>query len=325
MMRSTGPVTGDGSNLAKERQDALVGAVEAGGTKFVCAVGTGPEDLDRAEFPTTRDPDLVLSKAADWLEKQQLTHGKLEAIGIASFGPIDLNSTSESYGRITSTPKPGWQDTDILGRMARAFPALPIGFDTDVNAAALGEYHWGNGTGFEDFVYITIGTGIGAGGLARGRRLHGLVHPEMGHMMLPRLQGDDFGGNCPYHGACWEGLCSGPAIRKRTGMPADRLPHDHDTWPLTAAYIAYAVANITYVLSPERIIIGGGLRKAGLLGQDRFLGMIRTKVAAIVNGYIASPMLGESIDSYILPPGLGDNAGICGAVALAQESITESQ
>ncbi|NQT25293.1 ROK family protein [candidate division KSB1 bacterium] len=300
----------------------MVGAIEAGGTKFVCAVGTNPQDLNRIEFPTGDRPAHVLSEVTNWLGEQQRRRGRLQAIGIGSFGPVDLNSNSPSYGFITSTPKPGWRNTDIAGFVHQKFPDLPIGFDTDVNAAALGEYYWGNGIGLEDFVYITIGTGIGAGGLVGGHLLHGLVHPEMGHMLLPRVPGDTFEGVCPFHdGACWEGLCSGPALMNRSGILASNLPSEHEAWKFETQYIAYAVANIVCILSPRRVILGGSVRKAGLLGSDRFFQMIREKVQIVLNGYIVSPALSEDISGFIVPPLLGDDAGICGAIALAQEAI----
>lgn len=308
----------------KERHNRLlVGAIEAGGTKFVCAVGTGPQDLTRTEFATGDNPAQVLSTVTAWLGEQQHCRGKLEAIGIASFGPLDLHEGSPTYGYITSTPKPGWKNTDIVGAVSRAFPDLPIGFDTDVNAAALGEHCWGSGVGLTDLVYVTIGTGIGAGAIVGGRLLHGLVHSEMGHMLLPCVSGDAFPGVCPYHGACWEGLCSGPALFKRTGMPAEHLPAEHEAWVLETQYIAYALANVVCVLSPQRIILGGSVRKAGRLGEERFFGMIRRKVQAALNGYIVSPALTEAIDQYIVPPLLGDDAGVCGAMALARRAVRE--
>lgn len=310
--------------MTEERHNLLVGAIEAGGTKFVCAVGAGPHDLVRATFPTGNDPEQVLSAVTCWLTDQQRQRGTLRAIGVASFGPLDLSSDSPTYGHITSTPKPGWRNTDIVGPLRRAFPGIPVGFDTDVNGAALGEYRWGNGVGLTDFVYITIGTGIGAGAMVGGQLLHGLVHPEMGHMLLPRVPEDTFAGVCPYHGACWEGLCSGPALLKRTGMPAEQLPPDHEAWELETQYIAYALANLVCALSPQRIILGGSVRKAGQLGQERFFQMIRGKVQAALNGYIVSPALAEGIDRFIVPPLLGDDAGICGAVALAQDVALES-
>lgn len=304
-----------------KRNDELVGAIEAGGTKFVCAIGTCPQDLNRTEFPTGDRPAQILSEVTHWLWEQQRNRGKLQAIGIGSFGPIDLNNDSPTYGYITSTPKPGWRSTNVVGAVRRKFPDIPIGFDTDVNAAALGENYWGNGIGLEDLIYITIGTGIGGGGMIGGQLLHGLVHPEMGHMMLPRLPGDTFEGVCPYHSACWEGLCSGPALMKRSGMPVEDLPPEHESWPIAMHYIAYAVANIVCVLSPQRVIIGGSVMKAGRLGPDRFFQMIREKVQIALKGYIVSSALNEEIGSFIVPPLLGDDAGVCGAIALAKEAV----
>jgi fructokinase len=307
--------------MNKIPSDPLVGAIEAGGTKIVCAVGSGPDDLDRYEFPTGDNPTQVMSAATDWLMQQQSKRGLLHAIGIGSFGPLDLDERSPSYGHITSTPKPGWRDTDILGAVRGAFPGVPVGFDTDVNAAALGEHRWGGGVGLTDFVYITIGTGIGAGGMVGGQLIHGLVHPEMGHMFIPRVEGDAFVGVCPFHGSCWEGLCSGPALEKRAAMPAEQIPPDHESWIFETEYIAFALVNIICVLSPQRIILGGGVRKAGKLGSDHFFHMIREKVKVALNGYIVSPALNEEIDRYIVPPSLGDDAGICGSVALAHQAL----
>lgn len=307
--------------MSKNKNDVLVGAIEAGGTKFVCAVGTSPLDLERIEFQTGDKPELVLSQVTGWLHAQQRRRGTLQAIGIGSFGPIDLHRESPTYGLITSTPKPGWGRTDILGAIKKSFPEIPVAFDTDVNAAALGEFYWGNGAGLRDFVYITIGTGIGAGGMVGGELLHGLVHPEMGHMRLPRLPGDTFAGVCPFHGDCWEGLCSGPALLDRTGMPADRLPPDHDVWAVETQYIALALANIVCVLSPQRIIIGGSVRKAGRLGEERFFSLVREKMLRVLNNYVVAPALQEGIDSFIVPPFLGNEAGVCGAMALARQEI----
>jgi fructokinase len=298
--------------------DVFVGAIEAGGTKFVCAVGTGQEKdlLARIELPTSEDRSQVLARAAAWFEEQQKKFRKLDALGIASFGPIDLNEASPTYGFITSTPKRGWRDTNIVGAFREVFPDVPIGFDTDVNGAALGEFSWGHARGIDDFVYITIGTGIGAGGLSGGRLLHGLVHPEMGHMRLARQPGDAFAGVCLYHGACWEGLCSGPAMLQRTGIPAERLPSDHPAWRLETGYIGQAIANIVCVLSPRRIIVGGSVRKGGFLGEDRFFEWVRQDVLDSLNGYIVSPTLARDMNDYIVAPRLGDDAGVCGAIAL---------
>jgi fructokinase len=302
-----------------ERRDVLAGGVEGGGTKFVCAVGTGPHDLERAEFRTGDEPARVLSEAVGWLKARERERGPLAAVGVGSFGPVDLRAGSETYGRVTSTPKPGWRGADVAGAFRRAFPLAAVGFETDVNAAALGEFYWGRGRGLSDFVYITMGTGIGAGIVSGGRLVHGLVHPEVGHMLLPRLPGDEFAGACPYHGACWEGLCSGPAVLRRTGSPAESLPADHAAWAALTDYTARALANLVFVLSPGRIIVGGSVRKAGRLGQEEFFRLVRLKTREALAGYISSPALGEGgIEDYVVPPGLGDDAGVCGAIALAQ-------
>ncbi|HIJ89704.1 MAG: ROK family protein [Desulfobulbaceae bacterium] len=307
--------------MNKKRKDALVGGIEAGGTKFVCAVGTCPQDLHRTEFSSGDNPEQVLAEVTNWLVEQQRERGTLQAIGIGSFGPVDLHKDSPTYGYITSTPKSGWRNTDIHGAVKKIFADIPVAFDTDVNAAALGEYYWGNGAGLQDFVYVTIGTGIGAGGMVGGRLLHGLVHPEMGHMLLPRIPGDRFAGVCPFHGACWEGLCSGPALSARSGIPAELLPPEHESWAMETHYIASAIANIVCVLSPRRVIIGGSVRKAGRLGSERFFQMIREKVQLALHEYIVSPALKEEVGSFIVPPLLGDDAGICGAMALAQQEL----
>lgn len=302
----------------------VVGAIEAGGTKFICAIGSGSDGdvLERTQFATGDRPSELMEKVVAWFTQQQSNHGKLQAFGVASFGPVDLNQNSPTYGFITTTPKQGWQNTDLLGPLRQAFPGLTIGFDTDVNGAALGEATWGAAQGLEDFIYITIGTGIGGGGMARGRLLHGLMHPEMGHIGLPTLGYDDFAGACPFHGRCWEGLCSGPAIAKRTGMTAENLAPNHPAWSLTIRYMAHALANLTYVLSPQRIILGGSVRKAGQLGEQAFFERLRADLREILSNYIAAPELSlQGIESYIVAPQLGDDAGIRGAIALAHAAL----
>lgn len=296
----------------------MIGAVEAGGTKIICAVGSGPGERVRARatFATTDDPARVLTQIAAWFESEQRNCGPIAAFGVASFGPIDLDKQSPTYGYITSTPKPGWRDTNIVGRLQGVFPGVPVGFDTDVNGAALGEFFWGRARDIDDFVYITIGTGVGAGAMIGGHLAHGLVHPEMGHIRLPRLPGDTFAGVCRYHGACWEGLCSGPAMLARTGIPAERLPEDHAAWGIEAAYVGLAISNLVCVLSPRKVILGGSVRKGGLLGEDRFFLEVRRAVTTSLNGYVVSPNLDEGIGEYVVAPGLGDDAGICGAIAL---------
>lgn len=307
----------------KISDSSIVGAIEAGGTKFVCAVGSGPGEgiLARTKFQTGDDPPRLMREVAEWFLARQEEHGALAALGVASFGPVDLDEKSPTYGCITTTPKPGWQHADILGPLRQAFPGLPAAFDTDVNGAALGEARWGAAAGLEDFLYVTAGTGIGGGGMARGNLLHGLVHPEMGHMVLPRLEGDRFEGACPFHGRCWEGLCSGTAIAERAGMPAEELPPDHPAWEPLTHYMACAFMNLTCVLSPRRIILGGSVRKAGRLGEVAFFERLRVRFREILAGYIASPALDErGIADYIVPPLLGDDAGVCGAIALARSA-----
>ncbi len=287
----------------------LYGGIEAGGTKFICAIGTGPDDL-RAEtqFPTTT-PEETFQRAAAFFREQPEAPA---AIGIGSFGPVDLNTDSDTYGYITSTPKPGWGHADFVGAIRRAL-SIPIAFDTDVNAAALGEQRWGAAQELNTFLYLTIGTGIGGGGVVGGKPMHGLVHPEMGHLFIPRLPDDPFEGNCPYHGDCLEGMTSGPALAARWGVPATQLEPDHPAWEFEAYYLAMALANYIFTLSPERIIMGGGVMQ-----QPQLFPLIRRNVKSMLNGYVQSPAILERIDEYIVPPALGGKAGVLGALALAQ-------
>ena len=298
----------------------LCGAVEAGGTKFVCLIGTGAADMrEQARF-STLSPEVTLRETLDSFRNAAARHGPLDAIGIASFGPIDLRLDSPTYGYITSTPKPGWANVDIAGTIRDAL-AVPVGFDTDVNAAALAEWRWGSAQGLDTFIYLTIGTGIGGGGLVNGRLLHGLVHPEMGHVRIPHdLDEDPFAGVCPFHGDCLEGLASGPAMNARWLQPAEQLPDDHPGWALEARYLALALVNFICALSPERIVIGGGVMSKTLLYP-----LIRSQVLALVNNYVRAPQILEGMDNYIVPPWLGGHAGVLGALALAQQLVEESQ
>ena len=291
----------------------LYGGVEAGGTKFVCAVGGGPGQLEaQARFPTTT-PAETLAAAIDFFRAEQARLGPIAAIGVGSFGPVDPQPGSPSYGHITSTPKPGWKDADVVGPLASAFQ-VPVGFDTDVNAAALSEWRWGAGQGLRTLIYLTVGTGIGGGVIVDGRPLHGLIHPEMGHLLLPHDRtADPYPGHCPYHGDCFEGLANGPALALRWGQPAQNLPADHPAWPLEAHYIALGLANLIYTLSPQRIVLGGGV-----MAQAQLFPLIRAEVPRLLNGYVQSPAIIEHADEYIVPPALGDRAGVLGAIALAQ-------
>ncbi len=290
----------------------LYGGIEAGGTKFLCMVGSGPNDI-RAElrFPTT-SPGETIGKAISFFKEHTATT-PLKAIGVGSFGPLDLDPSSPTYGYITSTPKPGWHQTNIVGRLQEALQ-LPVAFDTDVNAAALGEFKWGNAGAYEPFLYYTIGTGIGGGGFVNGSPMHGLIHPEMGHTVLPHDRAvDPFPGTCPYHGDCFEGLAAGGAMRQRWGKPAEELPDDHPAWDLEAHYIALAMMNTICTLSPQRIVLGGGVMQ-----QKCLFPLIRKKVVAYLNGYVQSQTITKDIDSYIIAPSLGTRSGILGSIALAQ-------
>jgi len=307
-----------------ESAGELVGAIEAGGTKFVCAIGrrSGAELLVRQQFATGDDPVRLMSEVVRWFGEQEERLGRLAAIGVASFGPLDLRAGSGTWGCITTTPKSGWQWADLAGPLRRGFPGVRLALDTDVNGAALGEQRWGAARGLEDFVYVTVGTGIGGGGMSGGRLLHGLMHPEMGHMLLPGVPGDRFPGVCPYHGRCWEGLCSGPAIAKRAGSAVEELSADSEVWSVTIRCMAQALMNLTCVLSPQRIVLGGSVRKAGLLGEEQFFRRLRVDLGELLAGYIGVLSLSDGgLDEYIVPPQLGDDAGVCGALALGQDVL----
>jgi fructokinase len=291
----------------------LYGGIEGGGTKFVCAIGSGPDTVqDEVRFPTTT-PDETIGQAIEFFRARD---ADLVAIGIASFGPVDLDPTSPTYGFITSTPKPGWASTDLAGTIQRALD-LPVAFDTDVNGAALGEHRWGAAQALDTFLYLTIGTGIGGGGMVSGRRMHGLVHPEMGHILLPHdHKADPFAGICPFHGDCLEGMASGPALQARWGQPAETLPSDHPAWPIQAHYLALALMNLICTLSPQRIILGGGVMKA-----PNLFPLIRAGVQELLNGYVQAPQILDRIEDYIVPPALGGRAGVLGAIALAASAV----
>jgi len=291
-----------------------VGGIEAGGTKFVCAVGTGPDDVRaEARFPTTT-PEETVARAVAFFREQEKIHGRPAAIGIASFGPLDPNPASPTFGYITSTPKPRWANVDLAGAIRSAL-GVPVGFDTDVNIAGLGEWRWGAAQGLSNFIYLTVGTGIGGGVLIDGKPVHGLVHPELGHILIPHDRtADPYEGFCPYHGDCLEGMAAGPAIGQRWGRPAVELPPDHPAWDLEAHYLALALQMFICTLSPERIVLGGGVME-----QMQLFPLVRRKVIACLNGYIQSPSILSHIDDYIVPPGLGNRAGVLGAFAQAQQ------
>jgi fructokinase len=292
---------------------SLYGSIEAGGTKFICAVGTGPEDLRaQARFPTTT-PKETLGKCIEFFRSQP----KIDALGVGCFGPIELRADARRYGHVTTTPKVGWGNADIVGPLHVAL-GVPVGFDTDVNSAVLGEARWGAAQGLGTAVYVTIGTGIGGGALIGGQLAHGLVHPEMGHLLVPRELDDlEFAGDCPFHGArCWEGLASGPAMERRWGQRAETLPAHHRAWDLEARYIASGLTTLVLVLSPERIILGGGVTQA-----ETLLPLVRKYLMRSLAGYVQADLLLKGMDQYVVPPLLGTQSGIAGGLALAELSV----
>ena len=288
------------------------GGIEAGGTKWVCAVADRPAELLKTEtFPTTGPGETVRRAVRFFTE-----NGPVGALGVGAFGPVDIRPASPTWGTITTTPKPGWADTDLVAAL-RAGLGVPIALDTDVNAAALGEWRQGAAAGLDTFCYITVGTGIGGGAVAGGRIVHGLLHPEFGHMRIPHDRArDPFDGICPYHGDCLEGLASGEAIRQRWGRAGQDLSGSA-AWEIEAEYLALALVNVICVLSPQRIIIGGGVAK-----QPRLLPLARQRVRELLAGYLRAPELTEpdAIERYIVPPGLGDSSGVIGAIELALDA-----
>jgi len=297
---------------------SLFAGIEAGGTKFVVALGTGPTDLRATKIDTTT-PEETIGKVIEWLDSASREHGPFGAIGIGSFGPVDLHRTSPTYGCITTTPKPGWRNVPLVDRMRERF-AVPVGFDTDVNAAALGEHLWGAGQGIDPLVYLTVGTGVGGGVLVNGKPLHGLLHPEIGHLMVPAPQTPSVVDplcQCPFHVSCLEGFVCGPAIAKRWGVTkAALLPADSPAWEEVGLTLAHGIVNIIVTLSPRRIVLGGGVMKGpGVLES------VRRHVQRLLNGYLHVPEIIEEIDGYLVPPGLGDLAGVSGALALAQRAF----
>jgi fructokinase len=296
---------------------ALIGGIEAGGTKFVCATGTGPDDIRaRARFSTT-GPEETLARCVAFFRDQP---ERVAAVGIASFGPIDLRADSPTFGYITTTPKRDWRNIDIRGSVERAL-GVPVAFDTDVNAAAVAEQRWGAARGLANVLYVTIGTGIGGGVVANGRPVHGLLHPELGHIPVRHdIARDPFAGCCPAHGDCLEGLASGPAMEQRWGIPAAQLRPDHEAWSLEADYLALGIVTWIYTLSPERIILGGGVMQ-----QSQLYTRIHLRARSLINDYLDQPSTRDRIDRYIVPPGLGHDAGVLGAIALAQDVLATSR
>jgi fructokinase len=293
----------------------LYAGVELGGSKCVCLIGSGPDDIRaRSVIPTGSDADATLDAIGRTLLDWRRAHGPVAALGIASFGPLDLERGSASYGCITSTPKKGWQGVQVLDRIGGVLN-VPTGFNTDVNAAALAEGRWGAARGLTDFAYVTVGTGIGVGIIVRGAPIFGMSHTEAGHIRVARLRDDSFAGVCAFHGDCLEGLASGPAIAARAGMPPEQIPAGSPVWEAVAHALAQLVHTLALVTSPRRVVIGGGVP------QDRpeLLTPVRAMLLASLNGYATAAVL----DQYIVAPELGAMAGPLGAVALAADAMNE--
>lgn len=284
----------------------MLGAIEAGGTKFVLAVSDDEFNItERKSVPTTT-PEETFEKVFEFFDQY-----KVKAIGIGSFGPIDVNTTSDTYGFITSTPKSAWENTDFIGLIKERY-AVPLGWTTDVNAAALGELTYGAAKGKNSCLYLTVGTGIGGGAVINGEPLEGFGHPEMGHILVRKHGKDEYDGNCPYHSDCLEGLAAGPAIEKRYNQKAQELTDTEEVWEIEAYYLAQALMTYTLTISPEKIILGGGVMK-----QSQLFPLIRDEFSKLLNEYVETP----DLDEYIVSPALQDDSGITGCLILAQRAL----
>lgn len=287
-----------------------LGAIEAGGTKIICAIGNENGDILDFTRIDTDTPDISMPKVVEYFK-----NNPVEAIGIGTFGPAGVNPEAEDYGYILKTPKLAWAEYNFLGTLKAHFD-IPMAFDTDVNGAALGEHLWGAAQNVDSCLYITVGTGIGAGCYHEGKLIHGLLHPEMGHVLVRPHPEDSFEGVCPFHGDCLEGMASGPSIEKRWGQKAHLLHPFHKAWELEAYYLAQGVMNFILTLSPKMIIMGGGV-----MSQTHLIPLIRKNVQDLLKGYLKLDALEASIDYYIVTPKLGENAGTYGALALAIQAM----
>ncbi|ONF97401.1 ROK family protein [Sphingomonas jeddahensis] len=289
----------------------LIAGLELGGTKCVAILASGPDAIhERVELPTT-------SPAATLAAIEAVIDGwrGFAALGIASFGPISINRHAADYGHITSTPKPGWAGTDVARRLGARY-GVPTEFHSDVVGAALGEARWGAAAGLTDLAYVTVGTGIGVGLIAHDRPVDGLTHSELGHIRPQRLPGDDWGGTCPFHGACVEGLAAGPAIAARTGVKGQDLPADHEAWEGVVHALAQLLHTITLTGVPRRIVMGGGV----MVGNPFLFPRVRHSLRQSLGGYIAIPEVAD-VDTYVVAPALGHNAGPLGAIVLGQQAL----
>lgn len=290
----------------------VVGAVEAGGTTFVCAIGTGPQDVrDRTIIPTTT-PEETLGRVTDFFAHHWRANRPIASLGMASFGPLDLAPGSPTSGRVTTTPKPGWAGVDLVAAIQNELD-VPMVLDTDVNGAAYGEYRWGAARGLHSSVYLTVGTGIGGGAVIGGRTLRGGLHPEMGHLHVQRHLEDDFAGSCPFHGDCAEGMASGTALKARFGRSPEDLGDDRSlAVRLEAWYLSQLVTSVIYLLAPERIIVGGGV-----LRLDGLIEAVRDDCLARLSGASDGTPVADDIERYLVAPALGGSSGVLGALALA--------
>lgn len=293
----------------------MFGAIEAGGTKFNCALANAAgEVVVKTQFPT-RDPQTTMHDVIDFFDAAQRQHGAMRSIGIGSFGPINIDPSSAEYGRFLKTPKPGWSHFDFMAAL-KAHYTVPIVFETDVNAAVLAESKAGAGMGCADIVYVTIGTGVGGGIISGGHLIKGQIHPEVGHMLLPRHPEDlNFAGACPFHGGCLEGLAAGPAMKARWSVPAETLSDDHIAWDIQAHYLAAMSINLTSMLSPQKIILGGGVSQ-----KDGLIDRVGQRFVAMWGDYLPLPF--ESVSDYIVLPKLAPEAGLIGAIMLAQQAVS---
>jgi len=300
-------------------QPKLLAGVELGGTKCVCILGTGPDDVRATERLPTGEREATLRALEAVLDRWRAQFGAPRALGIASFGPVDLRPGSPTWGYITSTSKLGWVDTDVASRLSRRL-GVPVGLDTDVNGAALAEGRWGAARGLVDYAYVTVGTGIGVGSIVRGRSIFGMNHTELGHIRVARAAGDTFAGVCPYHGDCIEGLASGPAIEARAGKPAAELTPDDRIWDFVVHDLAQLMHTMVLTTAPTRIFLGGGVMSA----QAHLFERIRQELKRSLAGYVAAPEVGAGLAQFIVPPGLGTMAGPLGALALAVDADTRA-
>jgi len=297
------------------RMRPLMAGVELGGTKCICVIGTGPDDIRDQVWLPTASPEVTLGSIVSVLDAWSHQYGAPESIGVASFGPLDLRKESPTFGRITASAKEGWRDVRVLETLSRGRSST-VGFNTDVNAAALAEGRWGAAQGLADFAYVTVGTGVGVGIVANGALVGGCHHAELGHIRVARLTGDTWAGSCVFHGDCVEGLASGPAIRARVGQPAEEIDSDHEVWEPVADALGQLLHTLVFATAPRRILIGGGV----VAGRPELLDRVRHRLLCSINGYIDVEAMTGGVDRYVIAPGLGVSAGPLGALALAADA-----